>query len=65
MKKRDFYILAILAGIVIYASLHRRSYAEKSADKFDNLLKQNASTEAFSVNDSLRSEPMRVIKAEI
>ncbi|WP_120272950.1 hypothetical protein [Mangrovibacterium diazotrophicum] len=66
MKKRDYYILAILACLVVYAALHRKSFAEEGANKINNLLKQNASTEAMSSpTDSLISRSMDVRKGEI
>jgi len=66
MKKRDYYILAILACLIAYAALHRKSFAEESASKINNLLKQNISSEAMSSPaDSLRSQDLDVRKAEI
>jgi len=66
MKKRDYYILAILACLVVYAALHRKSFAEESASKINNLLKQNVSTEALSSPaDSLRAQSMDLRKGEI
>ncbi|WP_163709529.1 hypothetical protein [Mangrovibacterium lignilyticum] len=66
MKKRDYYILAILGCLIVYAALHRRSFAEQGVSKIDTILKQNQNTEALSsAKDSLKSENLRFMKAEI
>lgn len=65
MKKRDYYILAILACLVIYAALNRRSIGTCGAEKLNGLVKQNASTKVLMTKDSLASAPFKVNKAEI
>jgi hypothetical protein len=64
MKKRDYYILAFLACLVIYAMLNRRSFAERSTERIDKLSPQNA--EAYpAANDSLQTTALEVSEAGI
>ncbi|PTN08676.1 hypothetical protein [Mangrovibacterium marinum] len=64
MKKRDYYILAFLACLVVYAMLNRRSFAESNAQQPNKLESQNAANSAASP-DSLQTIPLKVNKAEI
>jgi len=67
MKKRDFYILAFLSCLVIYAMLHRHSYAENQPAKIEQAMKKSTDTESLSAfkKDTIRSEKTAVNRAGI
>ncbi|MFV0377434.1 MAG: hypothetical protein ACK5JD_09050 [Mangrovibacterium sp.] len=65
MKKRDYYILAILACLVIYAVVNRGSECKRETGKIEGLVKQNTSLRVANSSDSLNVVPVRLIKAEI
>ncbi len=67
MKKRDYYILAILAGLILYSALHRNLNSEKAADKIDDLLNHDKGQKVLSTvkDTSTASVTAKIIRAEI
>ncbi len=64
MKKRDFYILGLLACLIIYASFNRKPATEEENATPAVQIKQTSKTDTSRTqNDSISINAGKVVKA--
>ncbi|WP_423130429.1 hypothetical protein [Gaoshiqia sp. Z1-71] len=66
MKKRDYYILGLLACLVVYASLNRNGSVNAKPDPASSKWEQSVNTQDHAAKpDSIREKAVNVIKAGV
>ena len=66
MKKRDYYILGLLACLVVYASLNRNGRVNAKPEPAGSKWEQSVNTQENAAKpDSIRENAAPVIKAGV